>query len=151
MTREQRCKLAVERGFVYDSETGYIYNRYGKISQSTSTKGYIKICLSFKGKKHQLSAHHFAWFCINNNCEFEQLDHINGVKNDNRICNLRNVNNQQNQFNQKNVKGYSYHKPLNKWRAYIRLNYKLIHLGYYDLKTDARNSYLKAKNKYHII
>ena len=31
MTREEKCKLITERGYTYDSKTGNIYNRYGKI------------------------------------------------------------------------------------------------------------------------
>jgi hypothetical protein len=151
MTREEKCKLAIERGFIYDSETGYIYNRYGRISKSINSNGYIKMCLTCEEKKYQLAAHHFAWFCINNNCEFEQLDHINGVRNDNRISNLRNVNNQKNQWNQKKAKGYSYHKKSKKWMACIRLNYKLIHLGSFNTEQEARNAYINAKEKYHII
>lgn len=151
MTRKEKCKLAIERGFIYDSETGHIYNRYGKISQSINSNGYIKICLTFKERNYQLPAHHFAWYCVYGNIDTEQIDHINGIRNDNRICNLRNVNNQQNQFNRKNVKGCSYHKRYDKWMSYIRLNYKLIHLGSFNTEEEARSAYIKAKEKYHII
>ena len=80
-----------------------------------------------------------------------QVDHINGVKHDNRIENLRLVTCQQNHFNRTKAKGYSWNKQMNKWSAQIHLNGKRKHLGYYDNKEDAREAYLNAKKIYHII
>jgi hypothetical protein len=151
MTREERCKLAIERGYTYNSEIGNIYNRFGKIVNTHNRYGYIKIMLTFKEKKYQLVAHHFAWFCINNNCEFEQLDHINGIKDDNRIINLRSVTHQQNQWNKKKAKGYYWNKSENKWHAQIQVNKKTIYLGLFNIEEEAKQAYLNAKEKYHII
>ena len=50
MTREERCKLAIERGFTYNSETGFIYNRYCKISKSNNKHGYIQIGIALNKK-----------------------------------------------------------------------------------------------------
>ena len=78
--------------------------------------------------------------------------HVNLFKNGkhNNINNLRWVTHQQNSFNTK-AKGYYLHKQINKWHARIRIDNKLIQLGYYDLEEEAREAYLKAKEKYHII
>ena len=46
MTREQRCELAIERGFTYDSKTGFIYNRYGKTSRPNKLSGYNEMCVT---------------------------------------------------------------------------------------------------------
>ena len=102
-------------------------------------------------KTYILYTHHFAWFCVYGNCNIEQIDHINGIRTDNRICNLRNVTHQQNQWNRTKAKGYYYNTPRNKWRAVIRLNNKDIHLGYFTSEQEARQSYLKAKQQYHVI
>jgi hypothetical protein len=80
-----------------------------------------------------------------------QVDHINGIRHDNRLENLRLVNNQQNQHNQTKAKGYTWYKALCKWQAYIKLNDKKIHLGYFENEEDARNAYLEAKLRYHKI
>ena len=45
-------------------------------------------------------AHRLAWFYIHGVWP-KQIDHINGDRMDNRLCNLRNANNSQNQANMK--------------------------------------------------
>ena len=80
-----------------------------------------------------------------------QADHINHNIFDNRRSNLRIVTNQQNQFNQKNPKGYCWYKRTGKYQAQIKLNGKLIHLGYFHTAKKAHNAYLKAKQQYHNI
>ena len=80
-----------------------------------------------------------------------QIDHINGIRHDNRLENLRLVNNQQNAFNQTKALGYSWNKSHNKWHAQIRLNGLLKHLGYFVNEQDARNAYVDAKKIYHVI
>ena len=43
-------------------------------------------------------------------------------------------------------KGVAFHKPLNKYRAQIRINCKTKHLGYFDTPEDASKAYeTKAK------
>ena len=147
MTREQRCALAIERGFTYDSETGLIYNRYGK-PLKPKKEGYIILEININKKSNKLKGHQFAWYFINEEC-VNEIDHINGVKHDNRIINLRSVTRQQNQWNQTKAKGYSWHKKNNKWCSVIRLNSKNIYLGSHNTKEEARNAYLAAKEIYH--
>ena len=147
MTREEKCKLAIERGYTYDPETGLIYSRYGKIIKR-KVNGYIQLLLNNNENKLRLYAHQFAWYLVNTEC-VEQLDHINGVKTDNRICNLRSVTRQQNAWNRTKAKGYNWHKRDNKWQSQICVNKKVIHLGNYNTEQEARNAYLKAKEIYH--
>jgi len=149
MTREERCKLAIERGFTYDSETGLIYNRFGKIV-GRNNYGYIKIALYLNKKQYNLRAHQFAWYWVNKEC-VNEIDHINGIRNDNRIENLRSVTRNQNQWNRLTVKGYYFNKVKNKWISRIKLNGKKIYLGSYNTEEEARNAYLAAKQIYHVI
>jgi len=79
------------------------------------------------------------------------VDHINHNRLDNRKSNLRIVTRQQNHFNRSKVKGYIWNKSSKKWQAYIVINRKKIHLGYFDTEEEARNAYLLAKEKYHKI
>ena len=151
MTREEKCKLFTERGYTYNPETGDIYNRYGKISNTTHSNGYVQIGTAINKKIVKLYGHHFAWYCVYGNCDIEQIDHINGVTGDNRICNLRNVTCQQNHWNRTKAKGYVWDKNANKWKAQITLNKKVIHLGLYITEQEARQAYLNAKHKNYII
>ena len=82
-----------------------------------------------------------------------EIDHINGVKDDNDINNLRLVTAQENCYNRSrlNAKGYSWNKNTNKWQASIWLDSKLKYLGSFVSEDMARASYLEAVNKYHII
>lgn len=151
MTREEKCEILIEKGYTYNPETGNIYNRFGKILNATNVRGYIDITNIINKKNFHLLGHHFAWYCVYGDCDIEQIDHINGVRDDNRICNLRNVNNQKNQWNQTKAKGYNWYKKTNKWMAGIKINNKRIHLGYFNTEEEARNAYLEAKEKYHAI
>jgi hypothetical protein len=76
------------------------------------------------------------------------IDHINGVKTDNRVDNLRIVTQQKNCENRRS-KGY--HKIGKKWRAQIKVNKKKHHLGYFDTEQEAHAAYLDAKAIHHII
>jgi hypothetical protein len=79
------------------------------------------------------------------------IDHEDIDKTNNNIENLRVVTNQENQWNT-NRKGYCFNKQKQKWEAYITgTNGKKKHLGYFDLKEDAKNARLEAKKIYHII
>ena len=75
-------------------------------------------------------------------------DHINGNKLDNRKLNLRICTPQQNQFNSRKhkintskYKGVSWYKRDSCWRAYVNLNRRQLHLGYFDKEIDAVKAY----------
>ena len=151
MTREQKCKLAIKRGYTYDPETGNVYSRLKKQVTHKDKYGYIRISTTISYRNNiSIYAHQFAWYWVNKEC-VEQLDHINGIKNDNRICNLRPVTHQQNQFNKLTTNGYSFIEKSKKYRSRIMLNKKDIHLGYFNTEQEARNAYLAAKEIYHKI
>ena len=125
----------------------------------TNLKIYKCIKFNVDGKQFGMLLHRVVYFAHNQDWNIydgstnNSIDHINheaGVPLDNSITNLRVVNNQQNQFNT-NAKGYSFNKNRNKYEAKIRINGKLIHLGYYDTTDEARNAYLDAKKIYHLI
>lgn len=146
MDRLEKCKILRNKGYTYDAETGKIYGMYGKEIKRKDTLGYISI----HNSKFSLLGHHFAWYMTYNNVDFEELDHINRVRNDNRICNLRIATRQQNNFNT-NSKGYHFDKSSNKWFSQIMVDGKKIFLGRFDTRHQAHYAYLIAKEKYHII
>ena len=97
-----------------------------------------------------VKGHQFAYYVTYNKL-CEQIDHINGDKADNRICNLREVTTQQNTWNRKDVKGYTYRKDRNKFVARIIVDGKRIGLGHYETEDEAYEAYLAAKKVYHVI
>ena len=58
---------------------------------------------------------------------------------------------QENGFNVPNAKGYSWNKTMQKYESSIRTDGVKKHLGYFAKEEDARQVYLVAKEKYHII
>ena len=149
MLRIDKIKLAIEKGYTYNPETGKIYGVRGKEIIAKTVSGYLKICLRFNNKNYDLLCHHIAWYIVYKEV-VERIDHINKDKSDNRICNLRKITNQQNAFNT-NAKGTYFDKKRNKYQSLISLNGKTIHLGRFDHEIDARKAYLEAKLKYHKI
>lgn len=74
--------------FSYDPDTGLIQRTDRKNSLGSYDKnGYL--ILKIKGK--QFKAHRIAWFLYYGIFPKKVIDHINRIKNDNRISNLRDV------------------------------------------------------------
>ena len=72
------------------------------------------------------------------------IDHINQNQTDNRIENLRASDRSRNAHNRKpmatnksGVSGVNWHSTQKKWRAYIAIGRKTIHLGTFNEKADA--------------
>ena len=80
-----------------------------------------------------------------------QIDHFDNDKSNNNIENLRIVTNGENQQNTLSTKGYYWNKRDKKYFARIQINKKQHHIGAYDTAEEAREAYLIAKKKYHII
>jgi hypothetical protein len=114
--------------------------------------GYLQIGFA----RYRDRAHRLAWLYAHGEMP-KVIDHINGNRLDNRLCNLRNVTQQENVQNYRvvpkhNSTGYlgvSYYKAGRKFSACVSNNYKKIHLGYFDDPEIAHQAYLAAKRKLH--
>lgn len=111
-----------------------------------------------EGKR--FSAHRLAWLYVYGEWPKQQTDHINGIRDDNRIENLRDVSVNANQQNVRygksdNTSGYlgvSKRKDVKAkpWRAQILINGRMTHLGYFETPELAHAAYIKAKRIHHI-
>ena len=117
MTREEKCVYLIDKGYTYNSQTGEVKNPKNVILKSKLTIGYNVISFKINKKSHLLSQHIFGWYYMYGEC-VKSLDHINRIKDDNRISNLRSVSTQENNFNRE-AKGYTWNKINNKWKLSI--------------------------------
>ena len=117
--------------------------RAGSVSGCMNVRGYIQIKID--GKDYL--AHRLAWLYVHG--EFvQELDHINGIRTDNRISNLRPATRSQNNGNARKqsnntsgLKGVSWYKRLQKWKAQITFNGRYIWLGIFDTREAAHAAY----------
>lgn len=103
-----------------------------------------------------IRAHRLVWLIVTGDWPSKHIDHINGIKSDNRFANLRDVDNT---TNRQNVKGafrsnkttglLGVHLDRGKFRARIRSRGKSIHLGRFDTAHEAHEAYLDAKRRLH--
>lgn len=109
-----------------------------------ASTGYLRF--GYKGK--QYLAHRVVWeMHFGEIPAGMQIDHINGNRVDNRISNLRVVTPQQKKWNLLNTKGWVYADG--RYQARIKLNKKVIVLGYFDTPAEASSCYWREKPKYH--
>lgn len=141
--------------FRYDQETGKLYWKkksarkiiVGDEAGNLKPHGYIYI--KFLGKDYR--AHRIIYRMVYGDFnESLQIDHINGIRNDNRLVNLRLVTHQENSKNMslsfRNTSGeigIYWYKKYNKWRVNIKVNGKNKHIGYF---TDFEEA-IKARDK----
>lgn len=108
------------------------------------------------GVRHSLYVHRLAWALHYGAWPKNEIDHINGVKSDNRLSNLREANRSENQRNvgkkassSSQLKGASFHKKHRLWRARIRHDGASLHLGWFNSEEAAHAAYAKAANRLH--
>lgn len=146
--------------FKYDAETGLFYwiekpNRRISVGDVAGTISHGYVSVRIDGRRYPI--HRLAWLYVTGEWPVSDIDHINGVRNDNRFVNLRVVTdsvNKQNKYraqsnNEVGVLGVSMACGGKKYRARIKAGSKQKHLGVFDTAEDAAEAYLVAKRKLH--
>jgi hypothetical protein len=125
--------------------------RLNDVAGCLGDDGYLKIQLM--GNRYK--SHRLAWlYCHGEFPEFE-LDHIDGVRVNNQLSNLRLATSKQNKENVKlkitNTTGYRgihWDKSRQKWLAHITHNRKFHNLGRFNDINDALKAVITARNQF---
>lgn len=144
----------------YNPETGVFTwlanapsrNMVGKTAGSFDRHGYRQLRLS--GMCYR--AHRLAWLYVYGEIPTTKIDHINGVRYDNRIVNLRQATDSENMRNQgkhsdgtSGFKGVTLHKKSGKWQAACWASGKQRYLGLFATGELASSAYQKFAKENH--
>lgn len=143
----------------YDKDTG-LFKKIGSsggvsdgaIIGSLTLSGYVQT--SILGKR--VLCHRLAWLYVTGSFPKFSVDHINGIKNDNRFSNLREATQEENLKNMKisikntsGYKGVSFSDFSGRFRARARIAGKHIHLGYFNTAELASAAYQNFSKDNH--
>ncbi len=147
---------SILHNFEYDAETGIFTRivasgkaRPGHRGDRKGPAGYRRV--KFRNKDYQ--AHRLAWYFATGEWPTLQIDHVNRIRDDNRLCNLRLATASQNTANTISngrdlPRGVTVHKS-GKYQASVKRNGKNYHLGLFADSVAAHQAYLKkAKSLY---
>ena len=131
----------------YDAETGNIFwlisprggIQAGDVIKTRNSYGYIQVCL----QRRPYLGHRVGWALTHNAWPKGMVDHINGMKWDNRLCNLREATGAQNQANRgvrkdskTGLRGVRFNSKIGKYAAQIQV-------GGFDTPEEAAAEYLR--------
>ena len=171
------ARRRIEKFFYVDTQLGYLINKprspedfsipkrgtqksysvmwnkqhaWQVVGAGTNTNRYLTVKID--GLAY--SVHRLIWFYATGS-EPELIDHINGIKNDNRIENLRTVSHLENCKNMavtdRNTSGHIgvfWHKGEQKWGAKISNAGRRVYLGYYRNFEEAVKARKSAERQY---
>lgn len=157
-----KSKITAEQAralFHYNPETGQLWKRLEKQSKLCDTPhicGYVQVYAN--GRTYL--AHRLVWLWVHGEWPERDIDHLNAVRTDNRLANLRAVNRSVNMQNLRQARsdnasgllGVTRVKHVHKkpWVAQIRINgTKNRFIGYYATPEEAHEAYLEAKRQHH--
>lgn len=125
----------------------------GSIAGSNRKDGYLQTRVDV----NRYLNHRIIWLWVTGSWPVNHIDHINGIRNDNRLINLRDVirkNNNENlhspyKNNSTGFLGVSKSPSCSTYRARIRHNKQLIEIGNFRNPEDAHNAYIAVKRRLH--
>ena len=144
----------------YDMSEEYPHDithvKTGRVRKWTLSRDGYYIATFYKdGGRHTMGRARLIAHCFIPNPEGKPtVDHINRIRTDDRIENLRWATQEEQNQNQvymlrtntSGVRGVRWDKANAKWRAVIRVNGTQLHLGYFDDVHDAESAY-QAKRR----
>lgn len=151
MTSYELSRERVSKYLRHEPEIGHLYwirntgrgpSKVGQIAGTLSSNGYIHVgILGYK-----TYAHRIAWL-LSYGYLPKELDHINGIRDDNRLVNLREVTRTQNNANTNPLNRGVFITAEGRFLAYISFNYNRRYLGTYLTREEAQLVYNMAADK----
>ena len=139
-------KYNENNGLFYWLKKPSTYSRIkvGGVAGYLNKLGYVQIRIHNK----RYLAHRLAWNFYFGTNPSVNIDHINGIRNDNRISNLRLATQAENTRNKKQHRegklvGCTFIKKLNKWQSQILKNGEYKYLGLFKTENEAHRRYIK--------
>jgi hypothetical protein len=157
------CDITLERLqelLHYDPESGVFTSKRWRGGSARANRpagtimkrsGYVRIQID--GRLYM--GHRLAWLYMTGKHPSQQIDHIDGNRQNNRFSNLREVSQTLNSQNQRKAKSHNKTGYLGvsiaykKYHAQIKVHGTPVHLGYFTSAEAAHEAYLAAKRKYH--
>lgn len=155
LTAEQAKAL-----FDYDPKTGELRNRIsrhrrakaGELAGSRKRDGYLRVKVEYR----DYLVHRIAWLLTYGVWPTLEIDHINCVRDDNRIANLREATCSENRCNRgaqadntTGFKGVTWDKARGKLKAHIKIHGAITNLGRFSTAEAAAEAYNRAATATH--
>lgn len=160
MSRTELTHERLVEVLAYDAEAGVftwrlrtsIRVKVGNRAGTARKDGYLHVGID--GAKYLL--HRLAYFYQHREWPAGDVDHINGVKSDNRACNLRAATRSENMQNRRKPNSNNLstgvlgvYKAGKRFQAKIEVDYESRSLGYYDTLEAAAAAYAAGKARFH--
>jgi hypothetical protein len=156
MANDDLTLVRLRELLTYNPDTGVFIRKLksrpdGKVAGNRDACGYLQLKVAGKMRL----AHRLAWLWMTGEFPSMDIDHINGIKDDNRWSNLRHVDRATNAQNQRlgHRDGSSGTLGVlcvgDKWYAAITSRGQRKHLGTFRSQEDAEAAYLAAKRRLH--
>lgn len=147
----------LKRIYTYSPETGEFKVNPESNSRRTSCgwkdkQGYLRVYIH----RRMCGLHRLAWLYHYGRMPVGLVDHVNGDRSDNRICNLRESTQSENLMNSKRsskntsgVKGVSWINSKQRWVACVTVERKRHVIGQYLDLHEAENAVRRARSELH--
>ncbi len=143
----------------YDPETGIfswaVSTTYGVVAGRRAGGKYAVGYRYLSVDKRRYYEHRLAWLYVYGKWPEHEIDHIDGVRDNNAIRNLRDLTHAQNCQNirktgkSSGLLGAHFSKKMDCWTANIRVDGKVFYLGVFDTEEEAHAAYLAKKREIH--
>lgn len=136
---------------------GYRIKKERLLKKCLDSYKYEIVGLHINKKTTTKKVHQLVYIAFNEVCFITNINHINGIKTDNRIENLENITSRENACHRSTLKsstskytGVCWHKAKRKWISQIYHNKKMLHLGTFDIEEEAFKARVDYENKLNI-